>query len=93
MARVGGRCPGPSLPGGGGLSEGHGATREPTGFRHNASTASHSTGSWLGAPTHLPRPSPDSCCAFAAVQEKINNPLEALADCSGGAGRELEGGQ
>lgn len=49
------------------------------------------TGSWQGAPTHLPRPSPDSCCAFAAAQDKINSPLEALADCSGGAGRELEG--
>lgn len=76
------------------LSEWRGVTREPGGCGHDPSIASHSTGSWLQAPTHLPRPSPASCCAaLAAVKDKINNPTEALADCSGGAGRVRERGQ
>lgn len=59
--------------------------------------ASHSVGSWLAAPAHLPRPSPASCCAFAVVEDKINNPnwrlwLTALGERGGGYRGALEGG-
>lgn len=69
--------PRPSLPGDGSPSEWSGVTRVPSGCGCSPSMPPSSlrrAGWQPRSPVHLPRPSPDSCCAFQVVGDKINKP-------------------